>query len=78
MFEESLTLLSSLLGNCGGLGEVDLYFQDNALLSCVIYLPFNIPCTTLPPKKGPGSLASFVCGQDSIYHKHFTICQHPL
>ena len=25
MFEESLTLLSSLLGSCGGLGEVEVY-----------------------------------------------------
>lgn len=33
MFEECLTLLSSLLGNWGGLGEVDLYIQDNAVLS---------------------------------------------
>lgn len=34
MFEESLTLLSSLLGSCGGLGEVDVYIQlANALLS---------------------------------------------
>lgn len=33
MFEEILTLLSSLLGSCGGLGEVDVYIQHNALLS---------------------------------------------